>query len=728
MFLRYFKNLFRSHQQTAHAEPLLDALEQRLAFYSDSFLANLPSLSAMQNNTNTIVRIQTAQGLIDIELYDRGGPPSGNAAPITTTNFLKYINSGRMDNTYFHRLFAGFVLQGGGYVDDPTTSPEYGNVTEDAAIVNEFSATRSNIAQTIAMAKLGNDPDSATSQWFFNLVDNSSNLNNQNGGFTVFGHVIQGWDVITTIAAFQTKDLTTFLQGQSDEFTDVPLSGPNNSDLVRIIDAEVIKPAGQLDFMTNTIFFPDGYRSGRIVSTVEMTNLDLNATSQYQIIARYEIGTRDTVVSSGVLQPGQHLEVPISKAGVPSLNGVKAGAPFAYEIRTSKPVSAALNHQDFGAAASESFFQPTQFTDQQLESWSFAGGQKGPGIASYLLYENLTSSVNTLTITFYPEGVTPWVITKTIQPYRRGGLNIAQLTQFPDDRFSISITSTNPIVASLSQYRAAPARASIELGVVAGGNVEGILPGAYIASAGQAIISALYTQSAVASIIIDFQFILSDGTVLANNVPFTLSTGVRRRSLDISLANVAIPVNEFFTIRYSVRNAAAPVTLTYFSVTGGGDAIATPFQTASTKDLSFSDGFTDPSAGAAGQETISIFNPYADNATTVSYVLKFHFTDSPSDDIVIPIAGSGSLDGSKRIDISVRSLTDVMARITSDAKFRHYSISLSADFNRGGTAVDGAVFAQLTRLDPAGNTVTTGPTLGAGVPLFFADNADFDAI
>ena len=131
----------------------------------------------------TVVRVQTSAGPIDVALYDA-------SAPRTVGNFLSYVRSGAYDGSFFHRLVRGFVLQGGGLRWDDGVTPPLGAVPVTATLVNEFSATRSNVRGTVAMAKVAGNPDSATNQWFVNLADNSANLDTQNGGFTVFGRVL----------------------------------------------------------------------------------------------------------------------------------------------------------------------------------------------------------------------------------------------------------------------------------------------------------------------------------------------------------------------------------------------------------------------------------------------------------------------------------------------------------------------------------------------------------
>ena len=135
------------------------------------------------------VKLETSMGDIVIELNKQ-------AAPGTAKNFLDYVESGFYDGTIFHRIISDFMIQGGGF------TAEMVKKQPGAPIKNEFQ--ESNLRGTIAMAKLGGNPDSATCQFFINLGDNSRNLDNQNGGFTVFGKVIDGMDVVDAIALVKT--------------------------------------------------------------------------------------------------------------------------------------------------------------------------------------------------------------------------------------------------------------------------------------------------------------------------------------------------------------------------------------------------------------------------------------------------------------------------------------------------------------------------------------------
>lgn len=149
---------------------------------------------------------------VTVDLFDK-------TAPQTVANFLNYVNRGDYNNSVFHRLATGFVLQGGGFKLN-TTKPgdtSLDTIPTDPAVQNEFGA--SNTIGTVAMAKLGNDPNSATDQFFFNLADNSSNLDNQNGGFTVFGKVDSATDQATVASL-----ATTPVSAQDTPFDQIPLN------------------------------------------------------------------------------------------------------------------------------------------------------------------------------------------------------------------------------------------------------------------------------------------------------------------------------------------------------------------------------------------------------------------------------------------------------------------------------------------------------------------------
>ncbi|MEL6383696.1 MAG: peptidylprolyl isomerase [Cyanobacteria bacterium J06626_18] len=172
-----------------------------------------------------------AGGVTEVLLFDQ----AGEGAPLTVQNFVNYVEDGDYANTIIHRAVSDFVVQGGGFTVNgvgtaSNPADAVGVIPTDPPVQNEFSPDRSNLRGTIAMAKQGGNPNSATNQWFFNLADNSGpppDLDNQNGGFTVFGEVLSDSDlaVIDAIGDVPTFDATGLL-GQG-AFTDVPLLLPN---------------------------------------------------------------------------------------------------------------------------------------------------------------------------------------------------------------------------------------------------------------------------------------------------------------------------------------------------------------------------------------------------------------------------------------------------------------------------------------------------------------------
>jgi cyclophilin family peptidyl-prolyl cis-trans isomerase len=162
-------------------------------------LAALPASAAPQ------VVIETSLGEITVEL-------DADKAPVSTANFLGYVDSDHYDNTIFHRVIQGFMIQGGNFSSEMVPKQTL------APIKNEAANGLKNRRGTIAMARTG-VVDSATSQFFINLVDNDF-LDHRDEtvrgfGYAVFGRVVEGMDVVDAIGAVKT--------GVVKRFRDVPL-------------------------------------------------------------------------------------------------------------------------------------------------------------------------------------------------------------------------------------------------------------------------------------------------------------------------------------------------------------------------------------------------------------------------------------------------------------------------------------------------------------------------
>lgn len=138
-----------------------------------------------------MLEFKTSRGAFTVQLFDK-------QAPISVENFLKYVDEGFFDGTIFHRVIAGFMLQGGGLTADMQSKRGH------APIKNEATNGLKNKRGTLSMARTS-DVDSATSQFFVNVVDNDF-LDHKPGnyGYAVFGRVDSGMEVVDAIAAVKT--------------------------------------------------------------------------------------------------------------------------------------------------------------------------------------------------------------------------------------------------------------------------------------------------------------------------------------------------------------------------------------------------------------------------------------------------------------------------------------------------------------------------------------------
>jgi cyclophilin family peptidyl-prolyl cis-trans isomerase len=282
------------------------------------------------------VRMTTVLGNIDIELF-------GQQKPITVTNFLNYVDQGRFfifdptahqtASSFIHRLIPGFIIQGGGYLGTVNPSPTPGSANNPvqptqvlvfARIKNEPGIA--NKRGTIAMAQSGSDPDSAKSEWFINLADNSNldvRLNNA-GPYTVFGKVVgSGMTVVDAIAA-----VPHFNAGAP--FDNIPLRNYTNSNPVKVANlvsipaiTHIVPLQATSDNANVSVAVSEskvmvtGNTVGTSQVTVTTTDLDGATTSQQftvtvvaapgrfvNLATRMQVGTGDNALIAGFIMKG----------------------------------------------------------------------------------------------------------------------------------------------------------------------------------------------------------------------------------------------------------------------------------------------------------------------------------------------------------------------------------------------------------------------------------------
>jgi cyclophilin family peptidyl-prolyl cis-trans isomerase len=272
-------------------------------------------------DSESAVRLITNLGTMDFILYN-------TETPNTVTNFLGYVNNasstGNYNGAVFHRSVPGFVVQGGGFKVQSAPN-NFSSITTTASPTNEPGI--SNLTGTVAMAKVGSDPNSATDQFFVNLADNSSNLDNQNGGFTVFARVAgSGMTTANAIAALPTVSTTVNIDGTANSsLTNWPVTSGSTMDTTKVVTINSAAPVAVLSYsvtgntnpsaisasISGTSVQINGLAGGTGNVTVTATDLDGNTVSQTFAVT---VNQAPTITSS-----------------TPSTNGAVGSAyPFTY--------------------------------------------------------------------------------------------------------------------------------------------------------------------------------------------------------------------------------------------------------------------------------------------------------------------------------------------------------------------------------------------------------------
>jgi cyclophilin family peptidyl-prolyl cis-trans isomerase len=301
-------------------------------------------------DAETAVRLITTKGNIDMMLY-----PS--LAPQGVANFLAYVNAGDYNGMAFHRLIAGFILQGGS-IRAIAAPRSFESISKRTSPTNEPGI--SNLRGTIASAKIGSrnssfsngagtvdrddsfgylgSPDSATSDFFFNLGNNAANLDNQNSGFTAFGRVTtSGMAVVDAISAVPigsyTSDKSLIVDGTLVPFTSIPMNAataPANMDVnqtVRVLSASVISPFAYSvnDVSANiaTVVIQDGQ--------IKITGLA--AGTRNVILSARDLDGNTTAQNFTITVTPGHLHPSITKQPVSIV--VNAGKPAAFSVNAT---------------------------------------------------------------------------------------------------------------------------------------------------------------------------------------------------------------------------------------------------------------------------------------------------------------------------------------------------------------------------------------------------------
>jgi len=702
-----------------------EALEPRklLSFVGT---APLPDLADMEDPTNPVVRFVTNFGDVDIELFPQ-------IAPISVDNFLNYVGSGRYDQTISHRFVENFVIQAGGFgffeTDDP--AGEFFEIDEDPTIQNEFS--RSNLERTLSYAKLGGDPNSATSQFFINLGDNSANLDNQNGGFTVFARVLddRSWAVVQQMTTLTPTNLTDLQRPVTNAFQETPVrdtfdeGAPLEDDFIYFIDVEEISPGGTTQFFDQRLVYPEGFRGdGTTDSRVVISNPN-TAGANAQVIVRYEDGFREEILASGRLEP--HSVTELTYDGL--LSPVRVGVPFSLEIRSfveggafnPQPLSAEFVHEDLFfsafATAGEAFFNPDLVSSVALRSWGFGGlapviPDADPNIrverTPFVVWQNLEPADGTVTLTIFRNNAEPMFETVPLEANRRGGFDLREVEGLDLSSYvGVRLTSTTDIVAGLTVYenrfdisvadptqQSRNASAYMTIGAPQTASPRGALPDVRVPfQPADAHITIVNPSDQQQTLTLTLQ--RANGQLVQRSITLP---GARGAAFRLDAAALGLNPGEALGAYYE---ATFPVFVHYV---GADNLTATTFDRVGTAFTGVATNNAVLANGALPGDRLIVFNPATDPSVAISVQVQFHFSDgtfSAGDVFVIQPF--------QRIEIRLDLLAEEQMNNTD------FGVAVVTERRVNGDLVDAPIVVSRYRADNDNEAYLTNATLAGPV-------------
>jgi len=386
--------------------------------------------------------------------------------------------------------------------------------------------------------------------------------------------------------------------------------------------------------------YPEGFANDRATATLPIFNPSSQDT-RVVIVARYEVGARDqilydsltddldgdtmadlvlaadtrstlTLTNPSLYQSGTATNVASTIVG---RDGVRKDTPFSLEIRSSAPLGAELNHQDFGVSSGESFTSATG------KVWTIPLVTKGQGANDFVVYHNAGNDRVKVTTTFVPaNGGAPISLTQNLEAGRRGGWNIeAEDVALPDGRYGVIISSTDELVVALTSFTTGES-AFTSLASLGQGVLSGAIP------EGQFGVNSDFEELAIfnpgnQSAQVTFTFTFSNGSA------FREAVAVGARSItSISLAALrgfptGLPYSVFF-------ESTQPISISQ-PAQGFNEAASSPFSESAFTYWGFADGFRPGGANALGvAEFLRVYNPGVQDSVIE---IEIRFSDGNSE-------------------------------------------------------------------------------------------------